>query len=1229
MNASTELRGVLERIAGRFRRVRLWSGLAVCWGLLAAVGLVVALSAGANRGLALAVAMAAVTAGAVWWFVSQRSARDPRWVARRIEERHPDLAALLRTAVEQQPAVGERIGFLQASVLESAVQHSRTHDWDDTVPRRRLVASGVATALTFGLLAVVVGWLGFQAAGVVGSDSHSAVGANAVGGSTGVTVEPGDTKIERGTPLLVTAHFTGSVPVDAQLVADGNPPRAMTRNLEDPKFAGYLPAVNNDLTYHVEFTGGRSETFRVKVYEHPELLRVNARLVFPSFTGMDPKTVEDVRRVTAVEGTEVTFFCQLNKAVTRAVLVDEKKQELPLTVHDAAKIIYTATVKPIETQRYRVQLADADGRVNKMPADIAVQVTRNLPPVVAVPRPGRDARVSPLEELPLKADIKDDFGVVRYGVSVAMAGQPPKEVVLGENGGKSAPKRVQPDHLIDFEALKAQPDQVAAYYFWAEDIGPDGKPRRTSGDMFFAEVRHFEEIFRQGEQQTREQQEREQQERQQGQSPAAQAADQLAEMQKQIVNATWKLIRRETGSKPTDKFATDTGLVRESQQAVIEKAGAAAEQLQGASVEDLKQAVKFMEDALKHLGEAEEKAAPGVLPTALSAEQAAYQALLKLRAREFNVTRNNSRSNSRSQSNNSRSPSQQQLRQLDLADEQQRYETQSAARAQREQQAQRDREQRENQELADRLKELARRQSDLTDRVKELQSALEQARDEKKKEELQQQLKRLREQQQQMLRDTEELQERLEGEQNRDRLSDARQQVERSRENQQKASDALEKGQLGQAVNEGTRAQRQLDAVRDQLRRESANKFGEEMKDLRQQARQLDDKQKELTKQLEEAQKPKPGLNGGADRDRIKKGLEEQKQQLDKITERAEKTVQEAEKSEPLLAQELYNTVRGAAEQKLGDSLDLTRRLVDGGQPEAAEASRKAAEGTEQLRKGVEKAAERVLGGQADALRRAQKELDELSDQLNRELAQATGQQQPGQGNRDDKKSEQPGQGQQPGQRQPNEKEPGQDQQQQPGQGQRPGQEPGQGQQQPPGQQPGQGRESGQQQQPGQQPGQGREPGQQPGQGQPGNQQPRRLNDPPNQPGGREGGAERGAQTGGRGGPIREEGFRDWFDRMRATEDMLDDPQLRAEAARLRERVRTAREEFKRHAKEPDWKQLQETVANPLNELRNKVAEEVRRRESPNSLVPIDRDPVPPDYADSVRRYYERLGSGK
>ena len=116
---------------------------------------------------------------------------------------------------------------------------------------------------------------------------------------------------------------------------------------------------------------------------------------------------------------------------------------------------------------------------------------------------------------------------------------------------------------------------------------------------------------------------------------------------------------------------------------------------------------------------------------------------------------------------------------------------------------------------------------------------------------------------------------------------------------------------------------------------------------------------------------------------------------------------------------------------------------------------------------------------------------------------------------------------------------------------------------------------------------------------------------------------------GGPGNPITGEGFRQWSDRMRDVEELLDNPELRAEAARIRDRVRGAREEFRRHSKLPDWNQLQDLVADPLLELRNRIAEEVRRRESPDALVPIDRDPVPPQFAEGVRRYYERLGSGQ
>ena len=71
------------------------------------------------------------------------------------------------------------------------------------------------------------------------------------------------------------------------------------------------------------------------------------------------------------------------------------------------------------------------------------------------------------------------------------------------------------------------------------------------------------------------------------------------------------------------------------------------------------------------------------------------------------------------------------------------------------------------------------------------------------------------------------------------------------------------------------------------------------------------------------------------------------------------------------------------------------------------------------------------------------------------------------------------------------------------------------------------------------------------------------------------------------------------------------------------------RAEFKRHSKEPNWELVREFIGRPLVELRNAVAEELLRREGNESLVPIDREPVPAQYAEQVRRYYERLGSGE
>jgi hypothetical protein len=93
-------------------------------------------------------------------------------------------------------------------------------------------------------------------------------------------------------------------------------------------------------------------------------------------------------------------------------------------------------------------------------------------------------------------------------------------------------------------------------------------------------------------------------------------------------------------------------------------------------------------------------------------------------------------------------------------------------------------------------------------------------------------------------------------------------------------------------------------------------------------------------------------------------------------------------------------------------------------------------------------------------------------------------------------------------------------------------------------------------------------------------------------------------------------------------ESMISDPRLQADVQKVRDRARSARAEFKRHTNTPNWEVIRTSVHQPMIELQNRLADEIAKHESPDSLVPVDRDPVPTRYRDLVRGYYERLGSG-
>src|SRR6185503_13418179 len=282
--------------------------------------------------------------------------------------------------------------------------------------------------------------------------------------------------------------------------------------------------------------------------------------------------------------------------------------------------------------------------------------------------------------------------------------------------------------------------------------------------MFFAEVRPFDEIFREG--QAGDSSQGEQQQQQGGGDQAAK----LAELQKQIINATWKLQRTQNSNSPSPQYFKDSPVVLESQQGALEQAEAIQDQATQSKAQALiGNVVEQMEKAVGRLTESTNSPTP--LPQALAAEQAAYQALLKLSAHEHQVSRSR---NSR-QSGSGQQVSQQQLDQLELKAEQDRYETQRQASEQ-------NTEQREQLQVSNRLKELAQRQQDLNERIKELQTALQEAKNDEERDDIRRRLKRLREEEKEMLSDVDELRQRMDRPENQSRMAEARKQLDKTRD---------------------------------------------------------------------------------------------------------------------------------------------------------------------------------------------------------------------------------------------------------------------------------------------------------------------------------------------------------------------------------------------------------------------------------------------------------------
>jgi hypothetical protein len=556
---------VLRSVLGRVRRrwfAAEWSRAATRM----AIGLAVLLGAVAwalrqpwiGETGAIAVAAAALLAGvAVLVGVAWPLRRRPtdRQVARYVEERCPELEDRLASAADwAAPATSSP---LRSLVLRDAAARAADLNLDRIVERRVLARRGAALACAVALVAVA----GTLAAPGAVRAWHLAM-LRAFPSMLALEVEPGDVRLTEGERLPVSVRLRGlprGVAPGAVVLqirgADGE--RRFEMDGGDERFRFELEGLTDGITYSVTARGLSSREFEARVRRLPRVARIDVHYRYPAYTGLAERLDEDSGDVYAPKGTEITLAVHATETVEQGAMLKTNGAELPLTLVDGRRLEARFIVERDEA--YRVALASGDGVSTRGDTEYFIRTVDDRPPDVRVVRPGGDRKVTRLEEVVIEARADDDYGVEALEIVYAVRGGQERVVPLHRGRPATA---VSGNWTLFVEDLDVQPGDFISYFARARDVGRGKRSTVAQSDIFFLEVRPFNEEFEAAQSQA------------QGFGGGGNF-DALAQAQKDIVVATWKLVRR----SPAGQSAEDVAAVARAQAEVRARAEALAQRM--------------------------------------------------------------------------------------------------------------------------------------------------------------------------------------------------------------------------------------------------------------------------------------------------------------------------------------------------------------------------------------------------------------------------------------------------------------------------------------------------------------------------------------------------------------------------------------------------------------------------------------------------------------------------
>lgn len=930
----------------------------------------------AGDGIPLVVAVAAVLASAVVALVCAllplRQSPGDLQVARFVEERAGGLDDVLVTAVQHASAgTSTSEGAIAALLASDAVRAVNRVDLETIISRRALSRAVVGASLASLTLLVGAVWFAPSAA-----RASKVAAAYLFPSYYSISVLPGDTKVREGQALTIVARMPGIEGLTPVLtVGKGTEARSapLTAGETPGEFAITLNNVSVSFPYRVSAGSTTSREFLVTVVRPIRVSRVDLRFDYPASLGLAPRTEEDGGDIYAPAGTKVEVTITTDKPATQGQLTFADGSAVPLAGPDR---VLTAQLTVEAEGSYRIALEDLDGFKIAGDTEYFIRTVNDSPPDVRILRPAGDKHVSPLEEVTIEAHAEDDYGVGSLELVLKASNGKESVVPLGKGGGLS----LDGSHTLFLEDLNVQPGDFVTYHARARDVPHGRKSAEARSDIYFLEVKPYEEEFVAAESQAAG-----------GMMGQQTDIDALVAAEKDIIAATWKLDARARKTQDA-KSAQDIRAVAQAQSSLRIKAEELSEQVARATDPRRRRgrqpgAVPGREDAMANAVEAMKSAAEQLdrlrTTESLPFEMDALNHLLKVAAeiRRMQVSRQQAMGGG---GGNRQTPDLSTLFDQELRKQQQtNYETPSSTESKAEAK-------REDDPL-DKIRDLARRQEALNkeqrdlatdrerlsqDEIKRLLEKLSREQNELRQqaEELSRQLQRAQSQQNQPSQNAQGGQGSSSSQSGKSGQGGESQKMRDVSEEMRNASSDLRRQDPQQASARGDRALQQLRSLEEQMQGARPDERRRALGDLQLEARQLADAQRRIGN---EASRTSPGATGEDARRRLAGDQDRLADRADRLSDAVRQLSQSTAEGEAQERQATSEASRQLDQQKIPERMRDSAQAMRGTNPSPT-GSR--AGPTEDVARALDRVAEQL--GAATGTRDA--ETERLSSQIAR-----------------------------------------------------------------------------------------------------------------------------------------------------------------------------------------------------------------------------------------------------